>query len=150
MLTADVPTVLRGLPERTDLPPVEVEPEPADEWMDAYHYRGGTGVPPVARAVLTGSDRPGFAIVRSGGTAIAIARASIDAGWVGVTAVEVDGARRRQGLARHVMHGVLTWAARLGARDSYLQVSDDNAAALALYAGLGYAEHHRYSYLLAP
>jgi ribosomal protein S18 acetylase RimI-like enzyme len=118
--------------------------------MGAYHYRGGTGVPPVARAVLTGSDRPGFAIVRTGGTAIAIARASIDAGWVGVTAVEVDGARRRQGLARHVMRGVLAWAASHGAQDTYLQVAEDNAAALGLYAGLGYAEHHRYSYLLAP
>ncbi|HEX6756290.1 MAG TPA: GNAT family N-acetyltransferase [Mycobacteriales bacterium] len=150
VLTADVGTVLRGLRERRDLPPVAVEPEPSGEWMGAYHYRGEGGVPPVARAVLTGSDRPGFAIVRSGGAAVAIARASVDAGWVGVTAVEVDPGWRRRGLARHVMRGVLTWAARLGARDSYLQVSDDNAAALALYAGLGYAEHHRYSYRVAP
>jgi GNAT superfamily N-acetyltransferase len=150
VLAADVGAVLRRVPPSADLPPVAIEPEPSEDWLGAYHYRGDAGVPPVARAVLTGSDRPGFAIARSGGAGVAIARASVDAGWVGVTAVEVDPAWRRRGMARHVMRGVLGWAAGFGAQDTYLQVADDNAAALALYAGLGYAEHHRYSYRLAP
>jgi GNAT superfamily N-acetyltransferase len=147
VLTADVATVLRGLPERADLPPVVVEPEPGDDWLGAYHYRGDAAVPPVARPILTGSERPGFAIVRADGVAVAIARASVDAGWVGVTAVEVDPAWRRRGLARHVMRAVLAWS---GAPDTYLQVAETNTAALALYAALGYAAHHRYSYRLAP
>lgn len=144
VLTADVGTVLRALPERTDLPPVVVEPAPADDWLGAYHYRGGTGVPPVGLAILTGSDRPGFAIARADGVAVAIARASVDAGWVGVTAVEVDPAWRRRGLARHVMRAVLAWS---GVPDAYLQVAEHNTAALALYDGIGFAEHHRYVYL---
>ncbi len=156
VLTADVGVTLRSLPERPDLPPVEIEPEPADDWVAAYHYRGDSGLPPVGRAILTGSRRPGFAVVRSGGaggsasSVLAIARASLDRGWLGVTAVEVDPAQRRRGLASHVMRAVLGWAADAGVPDAYLQVADENAAALALYDRLGFAPHHRYHYRLAP
>jgi N-acetylglutamate synthase len=159
VLTADVGVTLRSLPERRDLPPVEIEPAPADDWVAAYHYRGDSGLPPVGRAILTGSERPGFAVVRSGrpggpggsaSPALAIGRASLDRGWVGVTAVEVDPAHRRRGLASQVMRALLGWAADAGVRDAYLQVADENAAALALYDRLGFAPHHRYHYRLAP
>src|SRR6266566_2516595 len=105
VLTADVQVTLRRMPERAGLPPVRMEPDPSEDWLAAYHYRGGSDLPPVARSILTGSAEPGFAIVRSGGLAVAIARASLDRGWVGVTAVEVDPDFRRQGLASHVMRG---------------------------------------------
>lgn len=159
VLTADVTVTLRSIPERPDLPPVEIEPVPADDWVAVYHYRGDTGLPPVGRAILTGSERPGFAVVRSGraggsgasvGPVLAIGRASLDRGWIGVTAVEVDPAHRRRGLASHVMRGLLHWAAEAGVPDAYLQVADENAAALALYDRLGFAPHHRYHYRLAP
>jgi ribosomal protein S18 acetylase RimI-like enzyme len=153
VLTADVEVTLRSLPERADLPPVEIGPAPADDWVAAYHYRGDSGLPAVGRAILTGSERPGFAVVRSGGTGgsvLAIGRASLDRGWIGVTAVEVDPAHRRRGLASHLMRALLDWAAEAGVRDAYLQVADENAAALALYDRLGFAPHHRYHYRLAP
>jgi ribosomal protein S18 acetylase RimI-like enzyme len=159
VLTADVGVTLRSLPERADLPPVEIEPVPGDDWVAAYHYRGDSGLPPVGRAILTGSERPGFAVVRSGRSggsggsaspALAIARASLDRGWMGVTAVEVDPAHRRRGLASHVMRALLGWAAESGAPDVYLQVADENEAALALYDRIGFAPHHRYHYRLAP
>ena len=159
VLTADVEVTLRrlaapralgALPERTDLPPVAIDPEPSDDWLAAYHYRGGGELPPVARSILLGSDRPGFAAVRDGGSVVAIARASVDRGWVGVTAVEVAPAHRRRGLARHVMRGVLRWGAEQGARSTYLQVAEENSPALALYDRLGFAPHHRYHYRLAP
>ncbi len=150
VLTADVQVTLRRMPERAGLPPVRMEPDPSEDWLAAYHYRGGSDLPPVARSILTGSAEPGFAIVRSGGLAVAIARASLDRGWVGVTAVEVDPDFRRQGLASHVMRGVLRWAADRGASDAYLQVAEENAAALGLYDRLGFALHHRYRYRLAP
>ena len=32
----------------------------------------------------------------------------------------------------------------------YLQVQDDNAPAIAMYRGLGFVDHHRYTYLVGP
>jgi N-acetylglutamate synthase len=37
-----------------------------------------------------------------------------------------------------------------GAHSCLLQVSDDNVPALALYARMGFTEHHRYHYRPAP
>ena len=41
------------------------------------------------------------------------------------------------------------WAARQGARYVYVQVAMVNEPALAAYARLGFAPHHRYIYLAA-
>lgn len=146
--TADLEVVLRDWPAPAY--EVAVEPEPSAEWLGLYHYRGGSELPPVARAVLTGSREPGFAVLRDGGRPVAVARGSVDEGWVGVTAVEVAPDRRRQGLGTAVMRGVLGWAADRGATSAYLQVAEDNAGALALYDRLGFARHHGYHYRLAP
>ena len=48
------------------------------------------------------------------------------------------------------MSALVDWAAERGASTAYLQVLSQNEAALGLYAGLGFVEHHRYRYLAAP
>jgi GNAT superfamily N-acetyltransferase len=148
VLTADVAVTLARLPAAD--PRVTVEPELGPDWMSLYHYRGTSDLPPVARRVLAGAREPGFAVLRDGGRVLAIARGSVDEGWVGVTAVEVDAARRRQGLGTAVMRTILDWAAGRGAISAYLQVAEENAAALALYDRLGFARHHGYHYTVAP
>ena len=42
------------------------------------------------------------------------------------------------------------WARGHGATDGYLQVSDGNASAIAMYQRLGFTEHHRYRYRRLP
>jgi len=148
VLTTDVGVALRDWPDAGH--PATVRPEPSEEWLALYHYRGGATLPPVARTVLVGAREPGFVVLRVDGTAAAIARAAVDRGWVGVTAVEVDPAYRRRGLGTAVMRAALAWAAERGALSVYLQVADDNAAARALYDRLGFARHHGYHYCLAP
>jgi GNAT superfamily N-acetyltransferase len=148
VLTADLSVLLRGMPA-AELP-VTVEPRPSADWLSLYHYRGGSSLPPVARTVLAGAREPGFAVLRDGGRPLAIARGSVDEGWVGVTAVEVDEAHRRQGLGTAVMRAILDWAYARGAVSVYLQVAEENTGALALYDGLGFARHHRYHYTVAP
>jgi N-acetylglutamate synthase len=69
---------------------------------------------------------------------------------VGFTAIEVDPAARRQGHARAVMMTLTEWAAARGAVRAWLEVLADNHAALALYASLGFADNHRYSYRTPP
>ena len=101
-------------------------------------------------ALLTRHDAAGFAAVRDGGRAVAIGRGTLDAGWLGVTAVEVEPAARRAGPGR-CRHGrAVGVGRRRGAVRSYLQVSSDNAGAVALYRAEGYWVHHDYRYRTEP
>jgi len=78
------------------------------------------------------------------------AQGAIEADWLGIHALEVEPAHRRQGLALALLDGLLEWGAEHGATTAYLQVYADNAPALSLYESLGFATHHAYRYLAAP
>jgi ribosomal protein S18 acetylase RimI-like enzyme len=119
-----------------------VTAEPDADWLAAYHYRGGD-LPEVAAEVLRNAQKPGFASIRADGQTLAICRLTVDEEWLGVTAVEVDPAHRRRGLATHLLAGAWEWAAT---KDVYLQTEPDNEAALALYEKLGFRRHHVYRY----
>jgi ribosomal protein S18 acetylase RimI-like enzyme len=133
--------------DATDLP-VTVDPLPDRDWLALY--RGGAGLDAAARELLVRHDRVGFAGVRVDGRLVAVGRGAVDAGWVGVSAVEVTPGYRRRGLAHAVTLALCRWGAEHGATRSYLQVEADNAAALALYEKLGYWIHHDYHYRSAP
>jgi GNAT superfamily N-acetyltransferase len=128
---------------------VTLDRTPSAAWLAAYHYRGGP-LPGPAVKLLTRHDCVRFATVVSGGRTIGIARGAVDDGWLGITAVEVDPAYRRRGVATTLMAALHTWAASEQAHRCYLQVDGDNEAAVALYARLGFTEHHRYHYRVAP
>ena len=147
VLVADIAHLLRaGQPDTGPGRTLAVDPGPDNAWLQAYHYRGGE-LPAHARSVIENGDHLGFASVRStAGEVHAIARGSVDRKWLGVTAVEVAPAQRRQGLAQAVLVALATWADTLGAHSCYLQVSVDNAAALELYQRAGFVDHHRYHY----
>jgi GNAT superfamily N-acetyltransferase len=146
VMTARVADAIARAPERTDLPPVRLDPEPSEEWLAAYHYRGGA-LPPVARAVMLNADRPVFASVEEGGEILAIARGAVDRGWLGITAVEVEPHARRRGLGTHVVRALLAWSQVYAA---YLQVAEENTGAASLYARMGFTTHHRYHYRQGP
>lgn len=132
--------------------PVELSPEPDDAWLAGYRYRGAA-LPPEARAVLTGAGDALFASVRpepAPARPAAVARGSVADGWLVITAVTVAEEFRRRGLARAVMAALATAGRARGAHSCLLQVSEDNEPALALYARLGFTEHHRYHYRTAP
>ena len=69
---------------------------------------------------------------------------------VGLFDVATAPAARRRGVARRVTAALLAWGAAEGARTAYLQVAEENAAARALYAGLGFRPAYRYVYAVAP
>jgi N-acetylglutamate synthase len=129
-------------------PEVRMDAAPDDAWL--ARYRNGTASDDRARALLTRHDRVVFASVRDGGRCVAIGRAVVDEGWLGVTAVETDPALRRSGLASAVMAALWAWGRRHGATRSYLQVGDDNEPAIAMYTAQGYWVHHDYRYRLDP
>lgn len=141
-------------PGTGDQTTAEVTSSPDDAWY--ARCRDGAGAAPEARGLLTRHDRAGFASIRDAGDrVIAIGRGAIDEHadgslWLGVFAVEVDSAHRRQGLARAIMAALHRWGAVHGARRAYLQVESTNEAAVRLYERLGYTVHHDYRYRHDP
>jgi N-acetylglutamate synthase len=150
-LSADA-NPLRDLATR-ELPPgatFRVDAEPDQAWLARYHYRGQDGQPAVMRDVLTSAAFQAFASIRAGDDVLAIARLSIAHGWAGITAVEVDPARRRAGLGSALTGAVCAEAASRDVSRVFLQVETSNAAALALYEQCGFRYSHRYHYRVAP
>ncbi|MFI5956472.1 GNAT family N-acetyltransferase [Cryptosporangium sp. NPDC051539] len=142
VLVASVPALRAARLAVPGLPPVTVDDDPDAAWLAGYQYRGRP-IPDVAVEVLRTADAPGFASVRENGVPLAICRTVLDEGWLGITAVEVDPAHRRRGLATHLLAGVLD---RTDARAVYLQVDPGNTIAVALYRKLGFRQHHTYRY----
>ena len=60
-----------------------------------------------------------------------------------ILTLAVDPAARRQGLGARLVREAAAAAAACGAARLFLEVADDNAAALALYAGAGFIEAGR-------
>ncbi|MET8897678.1 GNAT family N-acetyltransferase [Streptomyces albogriseolus] len=132
----------------------------ADEaWLGRYQRKGvgevalrvlGAGSP---NAPVPGEPSVWFATVpgEPGAEApAAIGRCVVDGRWAGFAAVEVDTARRREGLATAVMAALAARALEEGASAAWLQVETDNEGARALYGRLGFAAHHAYHHYRAP
>ena len=129
---------------------VEMDPEPSEEWLALYHYRGEPSLPPIARQVLTSAPWQAFGSIRANGQTIAIGRVAAAADWAGLTAIEVAPGHRRRGLATVITAALAAEAAAHGAGHVYLQVEDDNEAARILYQRIGFTAHHDYHYRIAP
>jgi ribosomal protein S18 acetylase RimI-like enzyme len=124
---------------------IQVGRKPDADWLASYRYRGES-LPPHAVKMMTNAAHPVFVTVRTDAAVAAIARGAITPGWLGITAVEVDEGHRRRGLGTHVVQTLAEYAARQGCDDVYLQVTNDNVSAHALYARLGFTSHHQYVY----
>ena len=144
-----------------------VTDRPDDRWWGGaagreQEHRGTAGaifdrVPDAAYLTLRAVDGGGSAggargAVGAGGEVLAVGRVAFAHAWAGVFSVHVPPAYRRRGLARQVMALAAHEARARGIRSMYLQVSEDNTAAVQLYRSLGFAVHHEYWYLrpLAP
>jgi GNAT superfamily N-acetyltransferase len=115
-----------------------------DDWLQRYGRSAGNDRG-VVRSVLESGERVMFARVAE--PAIAVGRAVVTQGWLGVSAVEVEAGERRRGLGSDVVDALLAWGSACGARSAYVQVLADNDAALALYARRRFRTHHAYRYL---
>lgn len=81
----------------------------------------------------------------------AVARAAVTAmpdgtRVVSIAAVATRPDLRRRGHAAAVCRDALSWGAERGATTALVQVGSGGRAAAALYAGLGFTDHHRYRY----
>ncbi|MEV8424393.1 GNAT family N-acetyltransferase [Streptomyces niveus] len=119
-----------------------------EAWLRRYQRFDEPG-PHVSQVLGAGPSVWFASVAGEGGVPAAIGRCVVDGRWAGFMAVEVDPARRRQGLASAVMHALAARALEEGASAAWLQVESDNEAAGALYDGMGFATHHRYHHFRA-
>lgn len=114
----------------------------------AWYQAAFEGTPPAAApAVMEGAPKAVFASIELDGQVVAVGRGSMTGHWLGMDAVRVDPAYRRRGLATGVLQGLARWSGQQGGRRSYVEVLEENTAAMTTYTSLGYAVAYRYRYL---
>lgn len=140
-------------------PAVRLEETLSDRWSGGLLRQRGLSAPTRAsRTVLAGPPPVVFASMDESDAdtsdadpgLIAMARGQLSKDWLGVTGVWTRPDHRGRGLANATIDAIARWAAIRNARYVYLQVEQDNAAAQAAYASLGFARHHGYRYLRPP
>jgi N-acetylglutamate synthase len=101
-----------------------------------------------SRGVLERVSRPRtFALLREEGRVIATALGTSSPGWLGLSCLGVREDARRRGVARAMLGALASWGRSFGAERLWLEVEDDNDAALLLYRRLGLVRVGGYSYL---
>ncbi|MCM0020245.1 MAG: GNAT family N-acetyltransferase [Tagaea sp.] len=134
-------------------PGVELEPNPDAGWLDdlARAACAGARETAILARMLAGLvPRAAFVRVKENAAARAFAMGALEDGHLGIFEVLTVPEARGRGLARRAIEALFAWAGANGATRAYLQVTDDNAAARALYAYLGFATAYRYHYRRAP
>lgn len=116
---------------------------PDAEWLACYRRA-------VRMAELTAVVDGEVVFARIDG--VAVGRGALTAGpdgtrWLGISAVTVSEEYRRRGHGRAICAALTSWGVSRGAQRGYVQVLADNAAAIPLYASLGYGLHHHAGYL---
>jgi GNAT superfamily N-acetyltransferase len=147
VMAIDLPDLIEATP---DTPAFEHFRTPTPAMLAMIAGRRGP-LPAAAHHVLTQVPVITFIGHISGDELLAMARGTVTRNWLGIFHVETAPTSRRQGLARAAAGNLARWAEAHGARRAYLQVQDDNSAAIALYRSLGFTVHHSYTrYAAAP
>jgi GNAT superfamily N-acetyltransferase len=128
---------------------VRVAPSPSAAWLAGFAEL--TPVAPQHRQtmtrMLTSIAAPvAFASVEDSQGPMAFALGVAEGEHVGLFDVLVAPRARRQGLARRLTQSIGAWGKSRGARSIYLQVVATNAAAIPLYASLGFETVYSYAY----
>jgi ribosomal protein S18 acetylase RimI-like enzyme len=134
-------------------PEVTAASTPSAEWLAGFAALSPVGPAhreTMARMLASIAAPVGFFQVEQAGRLVAFALGVVDGDHVGLFDVLVAPEARRQGLARRLTQSVGAWGRTHGARWAYLQVVATNAAALPLYAGLGFETVYRYAYRVPP
>ncbi len=117
---------------------------PSDQMLEMIKGRRGD-LPAAAAHVLTAVPTVAFCGYTEEKVLLAMARGTVTRRWLGLTFIETAPSARRRGLARQAIGALARWAQERGATRAFLQVSEENTAALALYDSLGFAAHHWYT-----
>ncbi|WP_034609369.1 GNAT family N-acetyltransferase [Cellulomonas sp. URHD0024] len=138
------------LPARLELPGVRISErdEPDDAWLELWlGAKNDAADRDTGRAILTGVPALYLSMTSTySATPLAVVRVTVVDDWAAVSCLVVDGSARRRGLARALTLHALHDGRDRGAQRAFLQVEAHNAAAAALYWGLGFQPADRYAY----
>ena len=81
---------------------------------------------------------------RKDGRIVATGLGILDRDYIGIYAINVDKAFRRQGIARRICGTLLSEGRKAGADKAYLQVTAGNETAISLYQSLGFEKQYQY------
>ncbi len=91
-----------------------------------------------------------FVVVRANGRVVCTAQVGVEGALAGLFDVVTADDARGRGHATYACASLLSWAWQHGAHWAYLQVSADNAPALAVYRKLGFETSYTYHYRGRP
>ena len=134
-------------------PAVEVELVAMAAWVEATRVLLGIASEALPRLVDRAASYPLpqiGALVRRGDEVVACGLAKVEEDHVGLFAVCTAPGLRGKGLGRAIVGALLADAQRRGARTAYLQVTAQNAPALALYRRFGFETAYDYWYRARP
>ena len=134
-------------------PAVEVEFIAMTAWVEATRALLGIASETLPRLLDRAASYPLpqiGALVRRGGEVVACGLAKVEEDHVGLFAVHTAPGLRGKGLGRAIVGALLADAQQRGARTAYLQVTAQNAAALALYRRFGFETAYDYWYRARP
>ncbi|OYU45081.1 MAG: GNAT family N-acetyltransferase [Burkholderiales bacterium PBB4] len=124
-----------------------VESSPSDQWAAVYTAPGFDPVDGANRVqALSRSLYTVYASVHRDGQALAAGTASLSQTWASIHGMRTVPGARGRGLASQVLRALAEAAAQRGFKRVFLQVEENNRAALALYARAGFATAWRYRY----
>jgi ribosomal protein S18 acetylase RimI-like enzyme len=139
--TAEITTVENAMENLEDIALYE---RPSEDFLAIIRDRKAS-LPASSSRVLLDVPEVRFVEARgANGGLLAITRGAVVDDWLHIALVEVVPSARRRGLARTVYAALARWADNVGARRAFLQVEEQNEAAVTLYARQGFTTHHRY------
>jgi len=122
---------------------------PPEQWMGVFSEISGSLVEkqPAHAQILRNILNPHLTTaLEISGRWVACGLGVLERDWIGLFDIVTHPDYRHQGLATQLIGEILNWAISQGARNSYLQVMENNAPALGLYAKLGYVDAYGYWY----
>ena len=122
---------------------------PLEQWMGVFSEISGSLVEkqPAHAQILRNILTPHLtAALEISGKWVACGLGVLERDWFGLFDIVTHPDYRQQGLATQLIAGMLDWAQAQGAKQSYLQVMENNVPALRLYEKLGYADTYGYWY----
>lgn len=135
-------------------PPEEfsVSFQPDSSWLELLSRWDGEDPGKAAQHahLLSRMPRAGYARWTHNGEILAVAVASLEAERCHLYDLVVREDRRGKGIGRTFFQSLLSWCHSEGARRAFLQVLESNDGARRLYERMGFSEHHRYHYRVAP